>query len=304
MDEKPEITVITATYNSSQTLFYTLKSLLNQTFQKYEAWIIGDGCADDSEKIVMSFSDKRLHWFNRKSNSGRQGAPNNDGLRRARGKYIAYLGHDDLWLPHHLATLHKIVTKENIDFAYPITAGIGPNRIEYVYGQSFYGLSFDNFMTPPSSWFHRKDLIDKIGFWSENYLDLSETQDKDFFTRAYKSGATMRAIPRLSVIKFPSPSWKSYKKRTELKKAIETYWTKIEVDSDRFLVDLLTQITFEYSRYNDQMIMPPIKCLRMVLKYFYHEIINFYGRNRFPLKNFLHFLNQRRRVRIDKIRGL
>jgi glycosyltransferase involved in cell wall biosynthesis len=304
MNNKQKVTVIIATYNSSGTLYYTLKSLLNQTFQDFEAWIVGDGCTDDSENIVMSFSDKRLNWFNRESKSGRQGAPNNEGLRRAKGEYIAYLGHDDLWMPHHLETLHKVASEENIDFAYPITVGIAPEKIQYLLGQLTSGIDFNHFMTPPSSWFHKKDLLTRIGFWDENYLDINETQDKEFFTRVYKSGATMKAIPSLSVVKFPSPSWRSYEKRAELVDTLKTYWTKIETNSDQFHIDILTRIAFEYSRYDDKMIIPPKTCLKMIVKYFYHKIILFYGRNRFPLKQFLHFRSRRNMVKTDKIRGL
>lgn len=304
MNNSPQVTVIIATYNSSKTLYYALKSLLNQTFQNFEAWIIGDKCTDDSENIVMSFADDRLHWFNRESNSGRQPAPNNEGIRRAKGKFIAYLGHDDLWMPHHLETLHKAVSEENIDFAYPITIGIAPERIQYLLGQLTIGLNFDSFQTPPSSWFHKKDLLTRVGCWAENYLALDEGADKEFFTRVYKSGAVMKAIPSLSVIKFPSPAWRSYEKRTELENAIKTYWTKIETNPDRFNIEILTRIAFEYSRYDDNMIIPPSTCLRMILKYFYHKIILFYGRNRFPLKQFLYLRHQWKMAKTDKIRGL
>jgi len=304
MNNSPQVTVIIATYNSSGTLYYTLKSLLNQTFQDFEAWIIGDACTDNSEKIVMSFSDKRLNWFNRESNAGRQGAPNNDGLKRAKGKFIAYLGHDDLWMPHHLEALHKIASEENIDFAYPITVGIAPEKIEYLFAQLTIGINFNNFQTPPSSWFHKKDLLTKVGFWAENYRDIAESQDKEFFTRVYKSGAVMKAIPSLSVIKFPSPSWRSYKNRTELENTIKAYWTKIEINPARFHTNILTRIAFEYSSYGDNMIISPKICLRMILKYFYHKIIFIYGKDRFPLKQFLHFRYQRKMVKTNKIRGL
>jgi Glycosyltransferases involved in cell wall biogenesis len=304
MNDNPEVTVIIATYNSSKTLYYALKSLLNQTFQDFEAWIVGDGCTDDSEKIVLSFSDDRLNWFNRESNSGRQSAPNNEGIRRAKGKFIAYLGHDDLWLPHHLETMHKVVSEENIDFAYPITIGVAPEKIQYIFGQLTIGINFDNFQTPPSSWFHKKDLLTRVGCWTENYLALNEGADKEFFTRVYKSGAAMKAIPSLSVIKFPSPAWRSYEKRTELENVIKTYWAKIEANPDQFHIGMLTRIAFEYSRYDDNMIIPPKICLRMIMKYFYHKLIFIYGRNRFPLKQLLHFRYQRVRTKIDKMRGL
>ena len=95
----PLVTVITAAYNSQRTLRVALASLRNQTFTDWEAWIVGDACTDDSEGVVRSFADDRLHWVNLQSNHGSQWFPNNEGLRRAQGKYVAFLGHDDIWLP-------------------------------------------------------------------------------------------------------------------------------------------------------------------------------------------------------------
>jgi glycosyltransferase involved in cell wall biosynthesis len=79
----------------------------------------GDACTDDSAELVASYRDPRLHWFNLPTNSGYQSAPHNEGLRRARGRYVAYLNHDDLWLPNHLerlvAALGPTVTARSSD---------------------------------------------------------------------------------------------------------------------------------------------------------------------------------------------
>ena len=101
----PLVTVITATYNSSALLKLTLSSLISQHYDAFEAWIVGDACTDDSAAVVASLGDPRLHWTNLPSNSGSQAAPNNEGMARAHGDFIAFLGHDDLWFPWHLESL-------------------------------------------------------------------------------------------------------------------------------------------------------------------------------------------------------
>jgi len=98
----PRVSVIIATYNWSSVLPYSIGSVLRQTMQDFEILVVGDGCTDDSEAVVAAIGDPRIRWFNLPANSGHQSAPNNEGLRQARGELIAYLGHDDLWLPHHL----------------------------------------------------------------------------------------------------------------------------------------------------------------------------------------------------------
>ena len=104
-EKSPIVTVIIPTYNSSGTLRLSLETVLQQDFTDYEIWVIGDNCSDDSEAVVMSFRDKRVQWINLSVNSGTPSVPRNEGLRRARGRFIAYLGHDDLWFPWHLSQL-------------------------------------------------------------------------------------------------------------------------------------------------------------------------------------------------------
>jgi glycosyltransferase involved in cell wall biosynthesis len=57
----PQVTVIIPTYNRSQTLACALRSLRLQTFEDFEVWAVGDGCTDESEQVVASFHDSRLH---------------------------------------------------------------------------------------------------------------------------------------------------------------------------------------------------------------------------------------------------
>jgi glycosyltransferase involved in cell wall biosynthesis len=84
----PAVMVITAAYNSSRTLKCALASLCDQTFEGFEAWVVGDSCRDDSERVVRGFRDERFNWVNLPEHAGTQSAPNNKGLRRAGGHYI------------------------------------------------------------------------------------------------------------------------------------------------------------------------------------------------------------------------
>jgi len=109
----PTFSVIVATYNWSAALRLALASVLEQTEHDFELLVIGDHCSDDSEAVVRAFGDSRLVWVNLERNCGSQWGPNNTGLSMARGRYIAYLGHDDLWAPGHLRAAREThVTKE------------------------------------------------------------------------------------------------------------------------------------------------------------------------------------------------
>jgi glycosyltransferase involved in cell wall biosynthesis len=88
-----------------------MKTVLDQRFSDFEYLVIGDCCTDDSEQIVRSFNDDRVRWTNLPENLGNQSNVNAYALAKARGELIAYLNHDDLWLPHHLETLVGVFDK-------------------------------------------------------------------------------------------------------------------------------------------------------------------------------------------------
>ena len=85
---------------------------------------MGDACTDESESIVRSFADPRIRWENLTENAGSQWGPNNRGLELARGRDVAYLGHDDLWFPvtfpsssvqsKHLTVISSLSSTEDI----------------------------------------------------------------------------------------------------------------------------------------------------------------------------------------------
>jgi len=60
--KQPLITVYTPTYNRSKVLRNrAIKSVLNQSYKKFEYIIVGDGCNDDTEKMVKKIKDKRIN---------------------------------------------------------------------------------------------------------------------------------------------------------------------------------------------------------------------------------------------------
>src|ERR687884_10042 len=120
----PQVTVIIPTYNWSSVLPYSIGSVLRQTYSDFEVLVVGDGCTDDSESVVGAINDARVRWIDLPVNTGHQSGPNNEGLRQARGEIIAYLGHDDLWLPHHLECMVAALDA-GADIAFGITEIIG-----------------------------------------------------------------------------------------------------------------------------------------------------------------------------------
>jgi glycosyltransferase involved in cell wall biosynthesis len=119
----PLVTVIVATFDSRLTMASALASAQRQTCPDFEVWVVGDACTGDSECAVTALADPRFAWTNLARNSGSQSGPNNEGLRRARGRYVAHLGHDDLWFPWHLATLLEAAARDAAGVASPARSG-------------------------------------------------------------------------------------------------------------------------------------------------------------------------------------
>lgn len=98
----PLVTVVVPTYQGEAYVRATLDSVLAQTFTDYELVVCDDGSTDGTLAILGSYGDKlRLV---RQKNRG-VAAARNRAAETARGEFLAFLDHDDLWEPEMLATL-------------------------------------------------------------------------------------------------------------------------------------------------------------------------------------------------------
>jgi glycosyltransferase involved in cell wall biosynthesis len=197
----PAVTVLIPTYNWSTVLPYSVGSVLWQTFTDFELLVVGDGCTDESEAVVRSVADPRVRWVNLPANTGHQTGPNNEGLRQARGEVVAYLGHDDLWLPHHLeCMLGGLAT--GADLAYAVTASVnvegGPPVAPVVVGPYRPGT-----WMPPTGVAHRRLLTEQVGGWRD-HRELRCNPESELWERLYRAGRGFRFVHRLTAIKFPA----------------------------------------------------------------------------------------------------
>jgi glycosyltransferase involved in cell wall biosynthesis len=97
----PLVTVLMPVYNGELYLKEAIESILAQTYKNFEFIIVNDGSTDKSQKIIQSFTDKRIRPITLKKNQGLSNALNT-GLDTAAGKYIARMDCDDLSGPERL----------------------------------------------------------------------------------------------------------------------------------------------------------------------------------------------------------
>jgi glycosyltransferase involved in cell wall biosynthesis len=93
----PTISVILPTYNSASYLAKAIDSVLKQTLTDFELLVMDDGSTDETEKVVLSFVDKRIIYIRNKTNQGLVFTLNK-GIKIANGKYIARMDADDICL--------------------------------------------------------------------------------------------------------------------------------------------------------------------------------------------------------------
>ena len=97
------VSIISPVFNSSRFLRETIESVQAQTRTDWELICVDDCSSDDSVEIIQSYSAKdcRIHLIRLARNSG-PAVARNAGIDAARGRYIAFLDSDDLWMPHKL----------------------------------------------------------------------------------------------------------------------------------------------------------------------------------------------------------
>ena len=194
----PRVTVIISTYNWSTVLPYAIASVLAQTMPDLELLVIGDGCTDDSEQVVAGIKDQRVRWINLAVNTGHQAGPNNRGLEEAKGEYIAYLGHDDLWLPHHLQCMIDALEHSRAAVAHTMLMSIPPGK-----EVGIPVIPIARVGSAPSCTVYRRSVTEKIGGWRD-YRQIDVPPEIDLFRRARAAGFEALFVPRLTALKFPA----------------------------------------------------------------------------------------------------
>ncbi len=97
------ISIITPLYNGSQYIKETIGSVIAQNHQYWEHLIIDDGSTDDGPAIVEEYQrqDSRIRLIRNERNLG-PAQTRNRGIEAAKGRYIAFLDSDDVWMPDKL----------------------------------------------------------------------------------------------------------------------------------------------------------------------------------------------------------
>lgn len=136
MNSETRVSIVMPVYNGEEFLRSAIESILKQTFIAYELIIINDGSTDQSETIILSFSDKRIIYINHGKNKGLVAALNT-GISTASGKYIARMDQDDICLPNRIAAQFEFMEEHaNVVLLGTQLQVVGEENISHMYSKS------------------------------------------------------------------------------------------------------------------------------------------------------------------------
>ena len=98
MNSSPLVSIVIPTYNHAPMLQRALATVIEQTYQNWNAIVVNNYSTDNTLEVVAKFNDPRIQCVNFRNN-GVIGASRNEGIKLATGEYVAFLDSDDTWFP-------------------------------------------------------------------------------------------------------------------------------------------------------------------------------------------------------------
>lgn len=198
----PLVSIIIPVYNGENYIKDAINSAINQTYKNIEIIVVDDGSRDNTANIVKSFSERVIYIY--KDNGGVASALNY-AIRAARGDYISWLSHDDIYYTNKIE--EEINELKNVDEKTVIYSGfeLVNERLELIttfensskteyrrLNNNFYSILLSDIggctlLIP-------KKVFDDVGFFDEKLLCV---QDYEFWFRMFRYGYKVKYIPKV-----------------------------------------------------------------------------------------------------------
>lgn len=188
------ITVVVPLFNKEKSIKNTINSILNQSYEDFELIVVDDGSTDNSLNIVRSIKDPRIKILTKRN--GGVSSARNAGIKKAGSNYIAFIDGDDVWLPWHLETIHRMIN----EFVDPTVGGYctrivkskhveenstNENKIEQgILIENYVKLaSGTNSVLSSSSFAVKKSCLEEVGLYDE---ELTYGEDVELWYRLFR----------------------------------------------------------------------------------------------------------------------
>lgn len=112
------VSIIMPSYNTAEYIAESIQSVLEQSYTDWELIVVDDCSTDNTDEVIKPYlTDGRIKYFKNGKNSG-AAVSRNHALREAKGKWIAFLDSDDLWMPDKLEKQIRYMEMNGYHFSY------------------------------------------------------------------------------------------------------------------------------------------------------------------------------------------
>lgn len=171
-EHHPHLSIIMPVYNAEKWIKRTIQSVISQSYKDFEFIIVLDCCTDNCESICKEYAikDNRIVVKSLSQNVG-VSTSSNVGIDLAKGDYIAFLDHDDIYLKNAFETMINSFKKEDDLAIFGALQVFSDHSIKHSYSlknitpTKAIHFSYDNsanvILFPQWGKLFRKEIIDK-----------------------------------------------------------------------------------------------------------------------------------------------
>ena len=175
-----KISVVIPTFNRIRLVARAIDSVLKQSLNPYEIIVVDDGSDDGTSEMIQN-KYKSIKLIQQQNNG--VSAARNNGIKHAKGDWIALLDSDDEWTEKKLENqVDRLIKTPEYDFCHTneiwIRNGVRVNQRKKheKYGGYIFDKCLDICRISPSSVLFRKNILDHVG-WFDDQLPVCEDYD-------------------------------------------------------------------------------------------------------------------------------
>jgi glycosyltransferase involved in cell wall biosynthesis len=170
------IDVILPTFNRAYCLKRTIDSVLSQTYQELNLYVIDDGSTDETRNLISQYQNESMVRYFFQDNKG-VSAARNCGIQQGQAEWVAFVDSDDEWLPHKLETQVDFIKKNpNYRFVHSDEiwmrndVRVNPKKKFDKSHHDLFRRSLEMCLISPSTVVIKKELCLQHGLFNENFI--------------------------------------------------------------------------------------------------------------------------------------
>lgn len=189
----PLVSILLPVKNGERFLAEALESAIGQDYAPFEILVIDDHSSDESIAIARGFSDVRCF----STEEPGMGQAYNVGLRAAHGDVLAFLSHDDLWLPGRLREhVGYMQANPSLDYSFCRSKAFLEPGDALPPGSRRDDIGKETFRMIMEALLVRSSAVGRIGFFNE---EINTSQDSEWLIRAKDAGLKMGVLEKALV---------------------------------------------------------------------------------------------------------